>query len=165
MSTHKTVVTTPSDREILVSRTFDAPRRLVWDAHTKPDLMKRWLFGPDGWSLDVCSVDLRVGGKARFEMTKQDDQFKMGWTDTYTEIVPQQRLVSQQLFDEDWTEGETTVTLVFREAGDKTVLEMTVLYSSKEARDGAIATGMVDGMEMGYARLDALFPELLDGGK
>ena len=165
MSTHKTTVTTPSDREVLVSRTFNAPRRLVWDAHTKPDLMKRWLFGPDGWSLDVCSVDLRVGGKARFEMTKLDGQFKMGWTDTYTEIVPQERIVSQQLFDEDWTEGETTVTLVFRDAGDKTVLEMTVLYSSKSARDGAIATGMTEGMEMGYTRLDALFPELLGEGK
>lgn len=161
MSPEKTVVTTPTDREILVTRAFNAPRRLVWDVHTKPELLKRWLFGPDGWSLEVCTVDLRVGGKARFEMTKQDDNFKMGWTDTYTEIVPQERIVSRQIFDEDWTQGETTVTLAFREAGNKTLLEMTVLYSSRDARDGALNTGMVDGMEMGYARLDRIFGEML----
>jgi uncharacterized protein YndB with AHSA1/START domain len=161
MSPNKTTVTTPSDREVLVTRAFDAPRRLVWDLHTKPELLKRWLFGPDGWALEVCTVDLRVGGKARFEMTKQDDKFRMGWTDTYTELVPQERIVSRQLFDEDWTQGETTVTLLFRDAGDKTLLEMTVLYSSKEARDGALNTGMVDGMEMGYARLDKIFEELV----
>jgi uncharacterized protein YndB with AHSA1/START domain len=165
MSQNKTTVTTPSDREVLVTRAFDAPRRLVWDLHTKPELLKRWLFGPDGWSLEVCTVDLRVGGKGRFEMVKQDDKFRMGWTDTYTEIIPRERLVSRELFDEDWTQGETTVTLLFRDAGDKTVLEMTVLYSSKEARDGALNTGMVQGMEMGYARLDGILEELVTNEK
>jgi uncharacterized protein YndB with AHSA1/START domain len=170
MSTGKMTVTTPSDCEIHVTRPFNAPRRLLWDVHTKPELLKRWLFGPDGWSLEVCTIDLRVGGKARFEMVKKDKDdndpnqigygmVKMGWTDTYVEIAPQERIVNTQIFDEDWTDGETTITVVFRDAGDKSVLEMTILYSSKEARDGAIENG-VDGMEIGYGRLDAYFAEI-----
>jgi uncharacterized protein YndB with AHSA1/START domain len=156
-----TQVTMPSAREVRVTRLFHAPRRLVWDAHTQPALLKRWLFGPEGWSLDVCEVDLRAGGKARYEMSKNDGAHTMGWSDTYQEIVPQQRIVSTQLFDEDWTQGETTVTLLFRELGpQKTELELTVLYSSKEARDAALGTGMTVGMEMGYARVDALLEEL-----
>ena len=173
MSFGKMTVTTPSDREIFVTRGFNAPRRLLWDVHTKPELLKRWLFGPDGWSLEVCTIDLRVGGKARFEMVKRDkgethpDQIgygmtKMGWTDTYVEIVPHELIVNTQIFDEDWTDGETRITVVFRDSGVESVLEMTILYSSKEARDGAIENG-VDGMEMGYARLDAIFSERTAG--
>jgi uncharacterized protein YndB with AHSA1/START domain len=159
-ATDRINVTTPSDREVRVTRGFDAPKRLVWDAHTKPELLKRWLFGPEGWTLDVCTVDLRPGGKARYEMSKHDGAQTMGWTDVFEEIAPQERIVSRQRFDEDWTQGETTVTLVFTENAGKTLLEMTVLYASKEARDGALASGMTIGMEMGYARVDALLMEL-----
>ena len=160
MSAPKTIVTTPRDRETCITREFNAPVRLVWDAHTKPDLVKRWLFGPDGWALDICTIDLRVGGKARYEMRRNGGPEAMGWTDTYLEIAHQDRIVATEIFDEDWTGGETTVTLLFRAAGDKTSLEMTVLYTSQEARDGALQSGMTQGMEMGYARLDTLFTEL-----
>jgi uncharacterized protein YndB with AHSA1/START domain len=83
----------------------------------------------------------------------------MGLRGTYREVVPPDRLVHTEIFDEDWTGGETTVTITFTEKDGKTTCAMTVLYSSKEARDGALKTGMTDGMEMGYARLDRILAD------
>lgn len=138
-----------------MTRVFDAPRNLVFDCHTKPELVKRWLLGPPGWTMPVCEIDLRVGGKFRYEWQNVDGR-KMGMGGVYREIVSPQRLVHTELFDEDWTGGETLGTLVLTEDGGKTTLTQTVLYSSKQARDGALGTGMMDGMEAGYARLDEL---------
>src|SRR5262245_31825676 len=90
-------VTTPSDREIALTRTFDAPRRLVFDAYTKPELLMRW-FGPRDWKLIVCDIDLRVGGSWRFVMRK-DDGTEMGMSGVYQEIVAPERLVSTESFD------------------------------------------------------------------
>jgi uncharacterized protein YndB with AHSA1/START domain len=149
-------ITTPSDREIVMTRVFRAPRRLVFDAWTKPELVKRWLLGPPGWEMPVCEIDLRVGGAYRFEWLGQDGTV-MGMGGIYREIVIPERIVNTQLFDEDWTGGETLGTLLFVEHDGKTTLTNKVLYSSREARDATLRTNMADGVEAGYARLDEIF--------
>lgn len=148
-------VTTPSDREILMTRALDAPRELVWDAFTKPELVKRWLLGPPGWTMPVCEIDLRVGGAYRFVWRKEDG-VEMGMGGVHREIEKPERLVRTELFDQDWTGGETVATVVFNERNGSTIVEITVLYSSQEARDGALASGMKEGMAAGYDRLEEL---------
>jgi uncharacterized protein YndB with AHSA1/START domain len=140
-------------------RVFNAPRKLVWDCHTKPELVRRWLLGPDGWTMTVCEIDLRVGGKYRNVMRHKDGR-EMGWGGVYREIVPQEKIVATELFDEDWTGGETLVTQTFAEHAGKTTLTMTVRYSSKQARDAAFKTGMMEGVEIGYMRLDGILAGL-----
>lgn len=145
------------DREIVVTRIFDAPRSLVWDAHTKPELVKRWLSGPPGWTMAVCEMDLRVGGKYRWVWHGPNGEV-MGMGGVHREIKPPERLVNTQLFDEDWTGGEALGTLVLTERLGKTTLTNTIRYSSPEARDGALETPMEQGMSMGYDRLAGLLP-------
>ena len=142
--------------DAVVTRTFDAPRQLLWDCHTKPDLMKRWLYGPDGWSLPECEIDLRVGGRYRYLWRHRDGR-EMAMGGVFREIVAPARIVHTELFDEDWTGGETTVTTTFTERAGRTTLHMIIHYSSAAARDAALATPMADGMEAGYRRLDAIF--------
>jgi uncharacterized protein YndB with AHSA1/START domain len=149
-------VTTPSDREVEITRVFDAPRKMVFDAFTKPELVKRWLLGPAGWSMPVCEIDLKVGGRFRYEWRNQDGR-SMGMGGVFRELAAPGRIVHTELFDEDWTGGETTVTTIFTEKAGKTTVAMTVLYASREARDGAMRTGMTRGMEDSYARLDEMF--------
>jgi uncharacterized protein YndB with AHSA1/START domain len=151
-------ITTPSEREVAMTRTFTARRALVFDAHTKPELVRRWLLGPPGWSMPTCEIDLRVGGKYRY-VWKNDDGRTMGMGGTFREVKRPERLVTTELFDEDWTGGETLVTITFAEKDGRTIVTTMIVYSSKEARDGALKTGMADGMEAGYARLDALLAE------
>lgn len=148
-------VTTPSDREILMTRALDAPRELVWDAFTKPELVKRWLLGPPGWTMPICEIDLRVGGPYRFVWRKEDGA-EMGMGGAHREIEKPERLVRTELFDQDWTGGETVATVVFNKHNDRTIVDITVLYASKEARDGALASGMKEGMAAGYDRLEEL---------
>src|SRR6267142_2389988 len=112
-------VTTPTDREILVTRVFDAPRTLVFDAHTKPELVKRWLTGPPGWTMPVCEIDLSVGGRYRYVWRGPNGE-EMGMGGVYREVVRPERIVATQLFDQDWTGGETVGTLVLTEQGGKT---------------------------------------------
>jgi uncharacterized protein YndB with AHSA1/START domain len=154
----KLEITTPSHREIATTRVFDAPRQLVFDAWTKPELLKRWLFGPSGWSLDVCAVDLRVGGKYRMVWSHTNGNV-MGLGGIYKEVMPPERVVNTQLFDQDWTGGVAIGTLVLTEKDGKTTSVNTVLYPSREARDGALQTRMAQGVEAGYVRLDAMFAE------
>ena len=147
------------DREIFITRTFDASSRLVYDAMTKPELMKRWLFGPDGWELAVCEVDLRPGGTFRYVWRHTERGSDMGMGGIFVEIDAPAKVVHKEVFDEDWTGGETVVTTLLSEVGGKTKMEMTIVYSSAEARDGALKSGMADGMEAGYARLDRIFQD------
>ena len=154
-------VTTPSDREILIAREFDAPRSLVFDCHTKPELITRWLMGPGGWILSVCDVDLRVGGTFRY-VWRHPVKSDMGMRGLYREIVAPERLVHTELFDVDWTGGETLVTMVLTEQAGKTAMTMTVLYASIAARDGALKSGMTGGMDDSYARLDEVMASLGD---
>ena len=148
-------VETPGDREAVITRAFDAPRELVFAAHTRPELVKRWLLGPPGWTMPVCDIDLRVGGKFRY-VWRHEDGREMGVGGIFRELVPPQRIVHAELFDEDWTGGETLVTTVFVERGGKTTLTMTIVYASREAREGALRTGMTDGMAQSYDKLDTL---------
>lgn len=157
---HALEVSMPNDLEAVITRTFDAPRELVWDCNTKPELVRRWLLGPSGWEMPVCEIDLRIGGKYRYGWRKVDDGREMGVSGTYREIDAPERLAVTQIFDEDWTGGETIVTNTFAERGGKTTLVCAVRYASKQARDAALATGMTRGMEAGYARLDDILAEL-----
>jgi len=145
-------VTAPTDREIVLTRIFDAPRAMVFDAFTKPELLKRW-FGPRGWSLDVCEVDLKVGGKWRFVMRGLDGT-SMGMGGVYLEIAPPERLVSTESFDDH--PGESVVTTVLVEERGKTTMTGTLLYQSKEIRDAVIKSGMEHGAGESYDRLAEL---------
>jgi uncharacterized protein YndB with AHSA1/START domain len=159
-STGNLKVTTSSDREIIMTRVFDAPRQLVFEAHTKPELLKRWLHGPDGWLLTVCEIDLKVGGKYRY-VWRHTDGREMGMGGVYREIVPPERVVTTELFDEDWTGGEVLGTLILSEQNGKTTLTNTVLYPSKEARDGVLKSGMESGVDASYDRLDGMLASIV----
>lgn len=144
-------VTMPSDREIRTTRSFDAPAQLVWDAHTKTELVQRWLLGPDGWTMPICEIDFRIGGKYRYGWANPDGRaFEMGGV--FKEIAPITRIVHSERFGE----AEAKVTFELSETRGVSTLVMTIAYDSKEARDAAAATGMTDGMEMGYKRLDKM---------
>ena len=145
-------VTTPTEREIVLTRVFDAPRRLVFDALTKPDLLKRW-FGPRGWSLVVCEVDLKVGGTFRFVL-RGPDGTDMGMRGVYREVVPPERSVHMESFDD--YPGEAQVTTVLVEQGGKTTLTATVLSPSREVRDAVIKSGMEHGAAESYDKLAEL---------
>ena len=153
-------VSTPSDREVRIVRAFNAPRALVFRAWTEPDLVKRWMAGPEGWSVTKSEGDPRPGGSYRIEWSGPDSAF-MAMTGTYREIEPPERIVSVEAFDEAWHPGEAVTTITFSEddPGETTVV-MTILYESKEARDIAIATGMTDGMTVTYESLDRLLAEI-----
>ena len=158
MSAQTIKITMNSDRAVHLTREFAAPPRLVWDAHTKPELAKQWLGGGmDGWSLKTCTIDLRVGGTARYVMFHEASAMEMGWTDTLTEVEPHARIAFNEIFDQDWTGGATLITCLFKEyAPGRTLLEMTILYASNEAREEALKVNFAEGMELSYAQIDAL---------
>jgi len=142
-------VTTPSDREIVLTRVFDAPRSLVFDAFSKPELLKQW-FGPRGWSLVVCEVDFRVGGAWRFVL-RGPDGTDMGMRGVYREIAPPERSVHTESFDA--YPGESIVTMVLAEDRGQTTMTATVLYPSQEVRDIVIKSGMEHGAAETYDKL------------
>jgi len=146
-------LTTPSDREIAMTRVFDAPRKLVFDAHTKPELVRRWLLGPPGWSMPVCEIDLRVGGKYRYVWQHDRNGTKMGMGGVYREIRAPERLVNTERFDESWYPGEAVGTLVLVEQRGTTTLTYTMLYESPQARDAVIKSNMETGVAASYDRL------------
>lgn len=150
-------VTTPTDREIVITREFNAPRELVWDTMSRPELLKRWLLGPPGWELTACEEDRRVGGRFRWEWSGPQGA-GLTMSGVYREIVPPERCVRSEAFEGDGfpTMGEQVATLVLSDGGEKTTLTLTVLYPSKEARDGALASGMDQGLAAGYDRLDEI---------
>jgi uncharacterized protein YndB with AHSA1/START domain len=151
-------VTTPSEREIAMTRVFDAPRNLVFDAWTKPELLEQWLGVRAGWSMVVCEVDLKVGGAYRF-VWRGPDGTEMGMGGVYREIVRPERLVATEVFDDPWYPGEALDTTVFVEQDGKTTLTTTVLYESEEARDAVLESGMERGVAESYDNL----AELLEG--
>ena len=142
-------VTAQSDREIVMTRVFDARRRLVFDALTKPELLKRW-FGPRGWSLVVCEADLKVGGAWRWVLRGPDGR-DMGMRGVYQEIKPPERLVSTESFDD--YPGESLNTLILSEEDGKTTFTITVRYASQEIRDAVIKSGMEHGAAECYDKL------------
>src|SRR4051812_6874372 len=146
-------ISTPSDHEIEIARDFSAPRQLVFDAFTKPELVKRWLLGPPGWSMPVCEIDLRVGGKYRYVWRRDSDGTDMGMGGVYRDIVKPERIVSTEKFDEAWYPGEAVGTVWLVEQGGKTTLTQTVLYESKETRDAVLKSPMESGVSASYDRL------------
>ena len=148
-STAPLQVTTPSDREVALTRVFDAPRRLVFEATTRPELVKRWLGVRAGWSLAVCEIDLRVGGRYRYVWEGPKGQ-QMGMGGVFKEIAPPERLVVSEKFDESWYPGEAINTTVLTEHAGKTTMTLTVRYESKEARDAVLATPMSTGMSESF---------------
>jgi uncharacterized protein YndB with AHSA1/START domain len=150
-------VTTPTDREISMARAFNAPRRLVFDAYTKPELVKRWLGVQNGWTMEVCEIDLRVGGAYRYVWRSAGGK-DMGMGGVYREIVPAERIVATEKFDDPWYEGEAEGTITFVEQGGKTTLTIKVLYASKEIRDAILKTPMDQGVAASFDKLEELLP-------
>ena len=156
----KTRVTQPSDHEVKAERSFKAPRDLVYKAYTTPELVKRWLLGPPGWTMPVCEMDVRVGGKYRWRWRSNEDGKEFGFHGEFKEVNAPAKLVHSEYFDPgdvggDMGEG-AIITVEFSE--DKGITTMTSLmdFGNKRARDAAVATGMTDGMEQSYQLLDAV---------
>ena len=157
---HTVDVTTPNDREISVTRVFDAPRALIWDCHTKPELVSRWLLGPDGWSMPVCEIDLRKGGEYRYVWRSDADGSEFGFRGDFHEIVAPQRLVHAERVDgTERGDGDAICTLVLTESGGRTTLSYDMRFPTPETRDQALQSGMTDGMATSYDRLEKVIAE------
>lgn len=158
----KSTVTLPNDLDVVVVRSFAAPRDLVFDAWTKPALVQRWLLGPPGWTMPVCEMDVRPGGKYRWRWRSEEDGKEFGFSGEFREVVRPSRIVHVERYepgDVGGEMGEALVTTNLTEKNGVTTHMMTIHYESKEVRDAALKTGMTDGMEMGYQRLDELLAE------
>lgn len=151
-------ITLPSDREIRITRSFAAPADLVFDCWTIPALIRRWL-GPADWVFVTCEFELRVGGKWRF-VTRGPDGFEMGSSGEVLEFTRPSWIKTNEIYDMDWTGGQTIVTNAITEQDGVTTSVVTVLYPTTEARDGARATPMAEGMEMGFKRLEELLADM-----
>ena len=164
MAVEKAQVTQPSEREVRVTRSFKAPRALVYKAYTEPQLVKRWLLGPPGWSMPVCEMDVRVGGRYRWRWRNDQDGSEFGFAGTFREVQPTSKLVHTEVYDPGTVGGgypgnDAIVTVSFTEEGGVTTVTTLIDFGSKEARDAAVATGMTDGMEQSYQLLDRLLRE------
>jgi uncharacterized protein YndB with AHSA1/START domain len=152
-------ISTPSDEEIRITRSFDAPRMLVWDAYTRPELLKRWLGAMPGWSWAVCEMDVREGGRYRWAW-RGPDGAELALGGEYLEVVPGERLVSTERYDQQWYEGDAVGTVEFTESQGRTVLVTTLRYASKQVRDAVIQSPATSGMESGYLVLDELLASI-----
>jgi len=150
-------VTLPSDCEIAVARSFEAPRQLIWDCHTKPELMQRWCLGSPGWSMPLCEIDLRVGGKYRYVWRNDADGREFGSHGVQLEIDAPARLVNTESMD--GFDGEAINTLELVEQAGRTTLTVTMRFPTQQHRDGALQSGMADGMALGYDRIEVILAE------
>lgn len=153
-------VTLSGERGISVTRVFRAPRRLVYDAHTKPELVKRWLGVRGGWTLPVCEIDLRVGGKYRYVWHNEARGKSMGMGGEFREIVTNERIVCTEKFDQAWYPGEAMNTSSFDEQNGNTTLSLLVEYETQEARDAAMGSGFSGGLGESYDALAELLTTL-----
>ena len=149
-------ITASGDREIVMMRIFDAPRTLVFRALTEPELVKQWLLGPPGWSMPVCDIDFKVGGKYRYVWRRDSDGTTMGMGGVYREIVVPERVVATERFDQAWYPGESVGTFVLVEQAGRTTLTQTMMYESREARDAVLKSPMEKGVAASYDRLEEL---------
>jgi len=154
-STRTLKLTLHGEREIVITREFDAPRTLVWDAFTNPELLRKWLLGPPGWTLAVCQTGAKVGDRYRY-VWRGPDGFEMGMGGVVREFVPPERMVATEKFDQSWYPGEAVGTIVLIEHNGKTTLTQTIQYESREAREIALKSPMEQGMNMSYSRLDEI---------
>jgi len=162
-ATSKTQVILPSDHEVKVIRAFNAPRELVYKAYTTPELLQRWLLGPPGWTMPVCEMDVRVGGTYRWRWRSIENGQEFGFHGEYRIVEPARRLVHTEHYDPGDVGGNmgngALITVEFTETDGVTTMSTLMDYYTKEALDAAMATGMTDGMDMTYQRLDELLPE------
>lgn len=170
-------VLTPSDLEIVMKRSFNSPRQRVWDAMTKPELIRRWMFCPPGWSWATCEMDLRVGGKYHWAWNGPDGRLALTIRGVHKEVILPSRLVHTESMrmgpgagcedggdgsaeacdpSQDW---ELLATIELAEAAGLTNLTMTLLFPHKEGRDMALASNMDKGVAAGYLQLDAMLAE------
>jgi len=144
------------ERELVISRSFNAPVEMVFDAHTKPELVRQWLLGPGGWTMPVCEIDLRVGGKYRYVWTKESAGIEMGMGGEFKEVARPEKYVATEKFDESWYPGEGLSTTTFEERGGRTYFQNVMQYESRAAREAVLASPMEEGLVVGYDRLEAL---------
>jgi uncharacterized protein YndB with AHSA1/START domain len=164
MTLDKAQVILPSDREVKVTRSFKAPRELVYRAYTEPQLVQRWLLGPPGWSMPVCAMDVRVGGRYRWRWRNDQDGSEFGFAGTFRDVQRPARLVHTEAYDpgtlaDEFPRNDAIVTVTFVEEDGVTTLTSLIDFGSREARDAAIATGMTDGMEQSYQLLDRVLSD------
>lgn len=152
-------VTAHGDREIRITRDFQAPKRLVFEAWTKPELVRRWLLGPDGWTMPVCTIDFRVGGSYRYEWEKKDIGAKMAMGGTFLAISPPDRIESTELFDDPWYPGGATNTLTLSERAGVTTMAIIVRYQDRATRDAVLQSPMESGLRIGFDRLANILGE------
>ncbi len=155
----------PSDTEVLVKRSFDAPVKLVWRAYMEPDLLRRWCSGEPGWSMPVCEMDMHVGGQYRWLWRNDENGQEFGFNGEVLEVVPHAKIVHTQIFDPGnmgiSMGGEPSIiTVTFDEVDGITHVATLVTYTSKADRDAAFSTGMTEGMETSYERLDVMLATL-----
>ena len=152
-------VSTPSDQEVLIKRSFDAPADLVWRAYTEPELMRRWLTAMPGWSMPVCEMTTDVGGNYRWRWRDDANGVEFGFTGEMLEVEPHSKIVHTQVYDPgdmggSMGDGASIITVTFNETDGITHVATSIKFASKADRDAAISTGMTDGMEMSYQKLD-----------
>lgn len=160
MNPHGLQVSTPTDTTIVLTRTFNAPRRLVWEAMFT-DKLRRWMLPPPGWTTTVCECHARVGGALKVAWKSEEADPAMTLEGVFTEVVPQERAVhtEKMTLGSGQVIGELVEKHEFAEEGGVTTMRITQTYGSKEDRDGAVASGMDQGMEAGYRQLDALLAQ------
>ncbi len=164
-------VSTPTDTTIVITRTFDAPQKLVWEAMTRPDLLRRWMFCPPGWTWAACEMDVRVGGRFRWAWNGPDGNLAMTISGEHREVTPPAKIVHTERMEMGPGAGgcaahgdggehpPVLTTLELDERGGKTRMKMTIACPTKEVRDAMLASGMEQGMEAGYQTLDAILSE------
>ena len=148
-----TIFTTPTDLDIVFTRIVDAPRRIVFDMFTNPKHVPNWLVGLEGWTMPICEIDLRPGGKWRYVYRKASGK-EMTLQGLYREVAPPDRLVYTDSWGPEWP--ETVNTMVLTESAGQTTITITMSYPSKAARDAALETGATSGMDQSFAKLDVL---------
>lgn len=161
----KAQVTLPGDREVKVTRSFKAPRALVFRAYTEADLIRQWMLGPPGWTMPVCEMDVKVGGQYRWRWRSIKNGREFGFAGRYQEVQPPSRIVHTEAYDpgtlgEESYPGEPAhVTVTFTEDRGVTTVTTLIDFGSKETRDAVLATGMTGGMEQSYQLLDTLLEQ------
>jgi uncharacterized protein YndB with AHSA1/START domain len=150
IKTNELTIETPSERELVMSRVFDAPRTLVFEAFTSTEHVPQWMLGPGGWTMTACEIDLRPGGSWRFAW-RSTDGTAMELSGEYQVIDPPGRIVQTESWGEDWP--ETLNTLQLEEKDGRTTMTQTVAYPSEEARDAALRSGMDEGASLSFQRL------------
>ena len=147
-----------ADREFIITRVFDAPARLVFLAHSKPEHVRRW-FGPKGWPISKCEMDFRVGGEFHFQMTSDEGEAGPPFGGTYREIEPNRKIVYDNGFEAPGS-GRMLVTVLFEEFGGRTHLTVSTVFDSVAMKEEYLGVGMAEGMQSGFDQLADVVEDL-----